>query len=414
MGFGGTRPLEGVRVLDLSRVLAGPVCSMVLADLGAEVIKVERPGKGDDTREWGPPFIEEPEGLRGMSAYFAAVNRNKRSITLDIAKPRGQEVLRRLLERSHVLLENFLPAAVSKFGISPENLQAINPRLIVCSISGFGRSGPWAELPGYDYVVQALSGLMSITGEPDGRPIKVGVALTDVLTGLYGAVSIVALLHRQRGEELSRSGAPASVAESRVNHIDLALLDCTLASLVNVVQSYLVTGQRPARYGNAHPQIVPYECFQTRDGYIVLAVGNDDQFRRFCLAVGREELARDSRFTTNPQRVIHRVELVTKLKQILESDRTSVWTERLEQAEVPHAPVLPLDETLALPQIAARRMVVVTPDGLRMVASQIKLDGELPPDPSAPPKLGEHTEEVLCELGFPPTAFHELHAAGIV
>ncbi|MBI3462113.1 MAG: CoA transferase, partial [Planctomycetes bacterium] len=330
-------PLETVRVLDLSRVLAGPVCSMLLADLGADVIKVERPGRGDDTREWGPPFIE---GMDGMSAYFASVNRNKRSITLDMTQPEGREPLVKLIEQSDVLLENFQSSSAAKLELTPEHLHAINPRLIVCSISGFGRNGPWSQQPGYDFVIQALSGLMSITGEPDGQPMKIGVALTDVLTGLYAAVSVIAALF-QRQCTLG-TGNLQSVPARRDNqqsgscHIDLALLDCTLASLVNVAQAFLVTGQRPVRYGNAHPQIVPYECFATADGYLVLAVGNDEQWQRFCAVAGRGDLGRHPRFSTNPLRVANRTELVAELRPLLRTNTSADWTTKLTPAQVPH------------------------------------------------------------------------------
>jgi formyl-CoA transferase len=416
------QPLTGIRVLDLTRVLAGPVCSMILGDLGADVIKVERPGRGDDTRQWGPPFIEHPLELAGMSAYFAAVNRNKRSITLDMGQSAGREVLVKLIERSDAVLENFLPAAATKLGLAPSDLHAINPRLIVCSISGFGRTGPLADSPGYDFVVQALSGLMSITGEPDGQPMKVGVALTDVLTGLYAAVSVLAgLLDRMRNAESAMrdkntTGASSPIPHSafRAPHLDLSLLDCTLASLVNVAQAYLVTAERPVRYGNAHPQIVPYECFQTVDGYIVLAVGNDDQFRRFCVAAGQDGLGNDPRFTTNPLRVANRAALVAGLQKLFRSASTFDWEQRLAAAHVPHAPVLAMDEVFAQPQVAARNMVVETTSGLKLVASPIKIDGQPAPTPSPPPKLGEHTEEILRELGYDNDAIRQWRAMGVI
>jgi crotonobetainyl-CoA:carnitine CoA-transferase CaiB-like acyl-CoA transferase len=345
------QPLSGLRVLDLSRVLAGPFCSMVLGDLGAEVIKVERPGRGDDTREWGPPFHD------GMSAYFISVNRNKRSITLDLARPAARAVLDRLVARSDVLIENFLPATAAKLGLDAARLERLNPRLVVSSITGFGRSGAWQDAPGYDFVVQALSGLMAITGEPQGAPMKVGVALTDVLTGLYAAVAILAELRARdstaaqaggRGDPADpRGGAPADA--SRLRHIDLALFDCTLAALVNVVQGFLVSGQRPDRYGNAHPHIVPYECFETADGYLVLAVGNDDQWRRFCAAAALSDLAADERFGRNPGRVTHRAELVPRVARALRSRTTAAWESLLTAAEVPHAPVLGVDRHSGCP-----------------------------------------------------------------
>ncbi len=416
------QPLAGIRILDLSRVLAGPVCSMVLADLGADVIKVEQTGRGDDTREWGPPFIDEPAELAGMSAYFASVNRNKRSIALDLAKSAGRDLLVRLIERSDVLLENFLPAVAAKFGLTPDDLHAINPQLIVCSISGFGRTGPSRDQPGYDFVVQALSGLMSITGEPAGEPMKIGVALTDVLTGLYAAVSVLAALRvESRGlglESRNESGAdcpqPSTLNPQRFRHLDLSLLDCTLASLVNVAQAFLVTGQRPARYGNAHPHIVPYECFATADGHLVLAVGNDEQWQRFCAAAGRTALGADARFATNRLRVKNRVELVAEVKKTLTSIQTAEWTRRLTAAEVPHAPVLALDEVFSHTQIQARNMVVQTPDGLKLVASPIKCDGFDSLPTKSPPRLGEHTDEILAESGYTADAIRQLRVDGVV
>lgn len=410
-------PLRGVRIVDLSRVLAGPICSMILADLGADVIKVERPGSGDDTRAWGPPFVREPASLAGMSAYFASVNRNKRSLSLDLARPEGREILLKLVARSQAVIENFLPSSAAKLGLSPEDLHAVNPELIVCSISGFGRTGPWREQPGYDFVVQALSGLMSITGEPEGEPMKVGVALSDVLTGLYAAVSLVASLYgASRSVETTRSpdaGRPARSSDGPI-HLDLSLLDCTLASLVNVAQAYLVTGERPVRYGNAHAQIVPYECFPTADGYIVLAIGNDEQYRRFCSAAQRNDLATDSRFTTNPQRVTHRVALIADLKRVLRGRTTGEWQRLLADAGVPHAPVHTLDEALALPQVQSRQMAIDAIGGLRLLASPIRATGTEPQAPTPPPRLGEHSEPILAEFGYSSAEIAALRANGII
>src|SRR5438874_3782232 len=284
-------PLSGIRVLDASRVLAGPFCGQILGDLGAEVIKVERPGAGDETRSWGPPFAGD------LSAYYLSCNRNKRGITLDLAQPEGMSIFHDLVRRNDVLVENFRPASAEKLGLSPEKLLEINPRLVICSISGFGRTGPWSALPGYDFAIQALSGLMSITGPAEGPPCKVGVAVTDVLTGLYAAVALLACL---RGRAESGHGYA----------IDLALFDCAVAAQVNVVQAYLTSGQVPPRQGNAHLQIVPYQAFATADDWLILAVGNDGQWQRFCRAAERPDLAADSRFLANVQRVERRAELV--------------------------------------------------------------------------------------------------------
>jgi len=443
----GTLPLDGVRVLDLSRVLAGPVCTMVLADLGADVVKVERPGSGDDTRAWGPPFIEQPAQLAGMSAYFASVNRNKRSLTLDLVQPAGREVLIKLIESSDVVVENFLPSVAAKFNLTPEKLKVINPRLIVCSISGFGRTGPNAESPGYDFVIQTLAGLMSITGEPNGQPMKVGVALTDVLTGLYAAIAILAALRGQgtgglasetpdcrdmdpspqpaphRGEGVnsqgdtrkpSELGRHASDREDTFRHLDLSLFDCTLASLVNVAEAYLVTGNRPTRYGNAHPQIVPYECFASADGYVVLAVGNDNQWRKFCAAAQREDLGTDQRFATNPLRVQNRESLAAAVRSLMALRSTGEWTRLLTAAEVPHAPVLSLDEAFQFPQVAARRMIQKTSDGLKLVASPIASHGLKVRAPLSPPRLGQHTDELLSAIGYTAESIARMRGDGVI
>src|SRR5438477_1497654 len=298
--------LSHVRVLDLSRVLAGPWATQTLADLGAEVIKVERPGAGDDTRGWGPPFVGE------LSAYYLSCNRNKKAVTLDLSQPEGLRLFYDLAKKSDVLLENFRAASADKLGISPAKLHAQNPRLIVCSISGFGRTGPWSDLPGYDFAIQGLSGLMSITGPVEGPPSKVGVAVTDVLTGLNAAVAVLACLHARQ-------------ASGHGYAIDLALLDCAVAAQVNVAQAYLTSGSVPPRQGNAHLQIVPYQLFATADGWLVLAVGNDGQWQRFCRAAGREDLAADSRFTTNTLRVQNRDVLVPLVQEAMSQVSTGDW-----------------------------------------------------------------------------------------
>ncbi|MBL9124615.1 MAG: CoA transferase [Planctomycetaceae bacterium] len=393
-------PLAGLRVLDLSRILAGPVCCQVLADLGADVVKVERPGTGDDTRAWGPPFL--PDG--GPSAYYLSANRGKRSLAIDLEHPQAAPLLAELIRTADALVENFLPRVRDKLGLAPERLAALNPRLVSCAISGYGRTGPLADVPGYDLVVQATSGLMSITGEPDGPPLKVGVAITDIITGLYAATSILAgLVARERG--------------AAGKAFDLALADCTLASLVNVVQGALVTGERPRRYGNAHPHIVPYEVFATADGHLVLAVGNDRQFQRFCAAAGESALAADPQYATNAARVAQREKLVARLRTIIAARTTANWLGALAAAEVPHAPVLAVDEALAAPQTAAREMLVEVTDSagrnFRLVGSPIHWQGEPPRTAAPPPELGADTDQVLRDwLGYSQAQRDELRAAG--
>jgi crotonobetainyl-CoA:carnitine CoA-transferase CaiB-like acyl-CoA transferase len=394
-------PLAGLRVLDLSRILAGPVCTQILADLGADVVKVERPGLGDDTRQWGPPFLEG-----GESAYYLSCNRGKRSLALDLANPTARAVVDDLVRRADVLVENFLPLALPKLGLKPERLQALNPEVVRCSISAFGRTGPGADMPGYDLMIQAGSGLMSITGEPGGTPMKVGVAISDVLTGLYAAVSVLAGLYA-RGK-----GRPAPA-------FDLALADCTLASLVNVVQSTLITGQRPHRYGNAHPQIVPYEAFATSDGYLALAIGADRQWQRFCAAVGHAEWSADPRWSTNPARVEHRDELIQQLAALLATRSTAQWQELLTSIDVPHSPVLPLDAALQSPQVAAREMILPVTDSAgrsyRVLGSPIHWSPSPPRVAQAPPRLGEHSDEVLHDwLGYTKKQVTKIRAAGAI
>lgn len=396
------RPLTGLRVLDLSRILAGPVCCQVLADLGADVVKVERPGTGDDTRQWGPPFL--PDG--GPSAYFLSANRGKRSVALDLAHDQGRPVLDELIQTADVLVENFLPESLAKLGLEPARLRQLNPRLVACSISGYGRTGPLAGARGYDLAIQATAGIMSITGEPEGQPMKIGVAITDVITGLYAAISALAGL---RAREQSGSGAA----------YDLALADCTLASLVNVAQSALVTGERPRRYGNAHPNIVPYEAFATRDGHLVLAVGNDTQWQRFCAAAGHDDWAADARFQTNPDRVAHRDVLIPLIQDVFRRRTTEAWRAALDAAGVPTAPVAALDEILASPQVTAREMVTEASDGqgrrIPLLRTPIRAVGDAPEAVTAPPALGEHTDEVLAEwLDYDSGRIQALRTAGVV
>jgi crotonobetainyl-CoA:carnitine CoA-transferase CaiB-like acyl-CoA transferase len=378
-----TAPLAGVRVLDASRVLAGPFCGQLLADLGAEVIKVERPGQGDETRAWGPPFAGD------LSAYFLSCNRGKKALTIDLSKPEGLAIFHRLVARSDVLLENFRSASADKLGLSPDRLLAQNPRLVVCSISGFGRTGPWSDLPGYDFAIQGLSGLMNITGPVEGPPSKVGVAVSDVLTGLYAATAVLACLHAR-----SHSGHGYA--------IDLALLDCAVAAQVNVVQAFLTSGEVPARQGNAHLQIVPYQAFATADDWLILAVGNDGQWQRFCQAAERPDWAADPRFTTNVLRVENRAALVPMVEAEFRRHPGAEWQRRLTEADVPHAPVLDYRQLFALDQAAARSLKVTVRDPagrpIDLVGSPFHIAGTPSPDPQCPPKLGEHTDTILHEV----------------
>lgn len=393
-------PLAGVRVLDASRVLAGPFCGQLLGDLGAEVLKVERPGQGDETRAFGPPFIGD------YSAYYLSCNRNKKGLTLDLAQPEGLDIFYRLVEKSDVLLENFRSASADKLGLSPTKLLARNPRLIICSISGFGRTGPWSDLPGYDFAVQGLSGLMDVTGPVAGPPSKVGVAVADVFTGLYAGVATLACLHARQ-------------ASGHGYAIDLALLDCAVAAQVNLVQAYLTSGKVPQRQGNAHLQIVPYQAFQTADDWLVLAVGNDGQWRRFCTCAGRDDLAGDARYATNSGRVQHRQTLVPLLEDLLRSQPAQVWQQRLHDAEVPHAPVLNYAQLFDLPQAGARglRLTVHDPAGnpVDLVKPPFNIGGTTLPTPTMPPTLGQDTDEVLQRvLGLDAQRRAALRERGII
>ncbi|WP_119290189.1 CaiB/BaiF CoA transferase family protein [Azohydromonas sediminis] len=334
------RPLAGVRVLDLSRVLAGPWCGQLLADYGADVIKVERPGAGDDTRAWGPPWWQAPDGARTASYYLAA-NRGKRSVAADLASADGQALVRALAAEADVLIENYKVGQLAKYGLDHATLADLNPRLIYCSITGYGQDGPYAQRAGYDFAIQAQGGLMSITGEPGREPQKVGVAVADLMTGLYATTAILAALHEAK-------------ATGRGRHIDAALLDVQVAMLANQASGYLCSGRVPQRQGNAHPSIVPYQVFESADGHVVLAVGNDGQFERFCAVAGCAELAADSRYATNTERVRHRDELVPRLQQVMRQRTTAAWVEALEAAAVPCAPILDIGQVFADPHVVAR------------------------------------------------------------
>lgn len=393
-------PLHGVRVLDAARVLAGPFCGQLLGDLGADVIKVERPGSGDDTRGWGPPFLGD------LSAYFLSCNRNKRSVTLDVAAPEGNDLFHALLAKSDVLIENFRSDSAGKLGLTPDTLLARHPRLVVCSISGFGRTGPLKDAPGYDFAVQAVSGFMGITGPADGPPCKVGVAVADVLTGLYAATAVLAALH-------------ARAASGHGYAIDLALFDSALAAQVNVAQAYLVSGTVPARQGNAHLQIVPYQLFATADGWLVLNVGNDNQWRAFCTAAGADDLGADPGYATNRQRVERRGELVPRVEAVMKRFSTAEWERRLTSANVPHAVVRDYAAVFADPQTAARgmRVTVRDPAGnpVDLVGSPVHLTGSPLAPPAMPPRLGAQTAEVLGELaGVDAARLAELRNQGVI
>jgi crotonobetainyl-CoA:carnitine CoA-transferase CaiB-like acyl-CoA transferase len=402
--------LSHVRVLDLSRVLAGPWAGQVLGDLGADVIKVERPGTGDDTRAWGPPYLRDANGAEtSEAAYFLSANRGKRSITVDLSRPEGQSIIRRLAAHSDILLENYKVDGLARYGLGYADLAQVNPRLVYCSITGFGQTGPYRERAGYDFLLQGMGGLMSITGEPDGNgggPVKVGVAITDVLTGMYAVAAVLAALAYR-----DRTG--------RGQHVDLALLDVQIAALANQAENYLVTGRPPGRLGNAHPSIVPYQAFPTRDGHIVLTVGNDGQWARFCEVAGRPDLTVDARFATNAARVGHRSELVDILTGILAERTSAEWIAALEPVAVPCGPINDLAQVFEDPQVRARGMRTEAPHPLAgrvpMVASPIRLSETPVRRPTAPPLLGQHTREVLEGLlGMKDAELHALREKGVI
>ena len=383
--------LSGLRVLDLSRVLAGPWASQLMADLGADVVKVERPGAGDDTRAWGPPWLADDEGKpTGESAYYLSANRNKRSVTVDMSKPEGQALIKQLAAKADILIENFKVGGLAQYGLDYASLKEINPRLIYCSITGFGQTGPYAPRAGYDFLIQGMGGLMSLTGRPDGAegegPIKAGVALTDVMTGLYATVGVLAALaHRER--------------TGQGQYIDLALLDVQIACLANQAANYLIGGMVPRRMGNAHPSIVPYQDFPTADGYMIIAVGNDGQFANLCKALGKPEWSRDERFATNPQRVKHREELIAMIHGVTVTRATSAWIAVMEEAGVPCGPINTLDKVFDDPHVQSRGMRIEMPHPLAgkvpLAANPIRMSESPVQYRRPPPTLGEHTEDVL-------------------
>jgi crotonobetainyl-CoA:carnitine CoA-transferase CaiB-like acyl-CoA transferase len=417
---GTPQALAAIRVLDLSRVLAGPWCTQVLADLGADVIKVERPRGpdhpgGDDTRGWGPPFLRDRAGREtAEAAYFLGANRNKRSITIDIAKPAGADLVRKLAAKCDVLVENFKVGDMGRHGLDAPSLLALQPRLVYCSITGFGQTGPYRDRAGYDYAVQGLGGLMSVTGPsraeiaddaPGGGPQKVGVAVADLFTGMYAVAAILAALrHRD--------------ATGQGQAIDMALLDTQVAMLANLGAGYLATGVAPQRAGNAHQNIVPYQVFEVADGHLILAVGNDAQFARFCAVAGRPELASDPRFAVNSARVRHRETLVPLLAAVLRERSRAVWLAALEAAKVPCGPINDLAEVFADPQVRSRAMTVELAHPLagaiRVVASPLKMSQTPVQYLRAPPLLGADTEAVLGELGLDAAEIADLRTAGVI
>ncbi|HSV34224.1 MAG TPA: CaiB/BaiF CoA-transferase family protein [Ramlibacter sp.] len=383
--------LSGLRVLDLSRVLAGPWSSQLLGDFGADVVKVERPGSGDDTRAWGPPWLKDEEGRdTSDAAYYLCANRNKRSVTVDLGSSAGQALVRELAAKADVLVENFKVGGLQAYGLDYESLKAINPRLIYCSVTGFGQTGPYAPRPGYDFLVQGMGGLMSLTGQPDGMPgggpLKVGVALTDVMTGLYATVAILAALAFRERTGLGQ-------------HIDLALLDVQVAALANQASNYLVGGQVPRRMGNAHPNIVPYQDFRTADGHMIVTVGNDTQFASFCRVLGHPHWATDERFATNAARVQQRTELVGLIDAVTRTRTTQTWIALMESAGVPCGPIDTLDKVFANPQVVARGMKVEMDHSVAgtvpLVGNPIRMSASPVQYRRAPPTVGQHTPEVL-------------------
>ena len=405
--------LAGLKVLDLTRVLAGPWCTQILADLGADVVKIERPGVGDDTRAWGPPFLQDADGRdTDQAIYFTSCNRNKRSVTIDMATAEGQALLRRMALQSDVVVENFKTGGLKQYGLDHESLRTANPRLIYCSVTGFGHTGPYASRAGYDLLVQASSGMMSITGRPDevagGGPLRVGVALTDLFTGVYASTAILAALQVR-----DRSGAG--------QHIDMALLDVGMSILANQASAFLNTGVAPQRQGNTNPSLAPYQDFRTQDGAMMLAIGNNGQFQRFCEAADQPDLARDERFVTNTLRVQHRDTLIALMEPITKTRTTAAWIELLEDKAVPCGPINNIAQAFDDPQVQARGLAVSLPrhagDGVERivgVASPLRLSATPPVLRYAPPALGQHTEEVLTELGLATAQIAQLRSAQVI
>lgn len=393
----GKMPLSGVRVLDLSRILAGPWATQNLADLGAAVVKVELPGKGDDTRSWGPPFAPQRDGANGDATYFFCCNRGKQSVTIDFTYPEGRDLLLKMAAEADVLVENFKVGGLAKYGLDYASLSAVNPRLVYCSITGFGQTGPYAARPGYDALIQGMGGLMSVTGEPDdrpgGAPQKVGVAVVDIMTGLYATSAILAALYESR-------------ASGRGQAIDIALLDVQVATLANQASGYLLAGHVPERIGSAHPSIVPYQPFACADGHVILAIGNDSQFAAFCASANCEMLASDARFSTNTARVANRIELLGLLSTRLLEKTIDEWLDLGQRYNFPCGPINTIDRVFEDAQVRARHMVVQQSSGdkppRRMIANPMKFSRSRITYDTAPPALGEHTDAVLSDMGVSP------------
>ncbi len=400
-----TGPLAGLRVFDLTRVLAGPTCAQMLGDLGADVIKIEKPGSGDDTRGFAPPVMPGTK----ESAYFVGVNRNKRSVTLDIATKEGQELALQLIAQSDILVENFKVGALAKYGLGYEQLHAKFPKLVYCSITGFGQTGPYAPRPGYDSLIQGMGGVMSLTGEPDGQPQKVGVPVADLFAGLYGCIGILAAIRHRDATGIGQQ-------------IDIGMLDTHVAWLANQGMNYLATGENPARLGNQHPNIVPYQVFPTEDGYMVLSVGNDPTFKRFCEAFDLTHLLADERFATNAARVANRQFVTDTLTPVMKTHPTTWWVDRLEELKIGCGPINTLEQVFADPHVQARGVVVEMPhaslpDGgtVKVIANPVRLS-ETPADYRLPPPLlGQHTDEVLKQaLGLDDAKLAELRGKGVI
>lgn len=403
-------PLAGIRVLDLTRIVAGPFATQMLGDLGAEIIKIEKPGAGDDTRSWGPPFAESTGSQEQQSAYFQAVNRNKKSVAIDISTSCGNALVRDIAKQCDVVAENFRVDRLKAYGLDFDSIAAINPKIVYCSITGFGQTGPLKDRPGYDYMIQAMGGLMSVTGQPDGmpggEPMKAGVPVADLFTGMYSVIGILAALR-----EAERTG--------QGQHIDISLLDCQMAMMSNQGMNYLASGRVPSRIGNAHPNIAPYQGVKTKDGFIIIAVGNDHQFKEFCAVIGKPDLAGDQRFATNAARVKNRAALDEAIKPILENRTSAHWLDRFEAANVACGPIQTLDQVFESEHCAARNMVVRAKSGEfqdhRLIANPLALSRTPVAYDLAPPLLGEDTQAVLSDIaGCDDEEIVALKTAGII